>query len=480
MRAGIHYAIAAVLLTIYGGQVCPFLESLAISTLATIIAACLFIFFIGRLLLAKTVVENAPPLTRPKRQFILELATYCAAGLVLTFYNMIVYDFPFSSGMKLVVGCFTLGFFAATDLALERDYQVAEELQRETTVGVLAPRFFPLTRKLAIVAIILASVTATVMILVMLHDMEWLKMLPQDTDFSRAVRGIIVEFSFVLTVILALTHNLILSYARNLKLYFSRQTAVLEGVTGGRLDGHVPVTTNDEFGVIARHTNQMIQGLRQRTEEVQLTQDVTILTLASLAETRDNETGQHIIRTQHYVLALADDLKKLPKFRDYLDPISIHLLHKSAPLHDIGKVGIPDNILLKPGRLTTEEFEIMKLHTVYGRDSLLGAEARLGENSFLRFAREIAYTHHEKWDGSGYPEGLKGEDIPASGRLMALADVYDALISKRVYKEAFSHEKAREIISEGKGSHFDPDVVDAFYRLEEDFKRIAYENRDHD
>jgi putative two-component system response regulator len=150
----------------------------------------------------------------------------------------------------------------------------------------------------------------------------------------------------------------------------------------------------------------------------------------------------------------------------------------AAPLHDIGKVGVSDSILLKPGKLTNQEFEEMKRHTLYGRDTILAAERKLGDISFLRFAREIAYTHHERWDGSGYPEGLKGEQIPVPGRLMALVDSYDALTSKRVYKAKFPHEKAVEIITEEKGSHFDPAVVDAFLEVKENFRQIALKYAD--
>lgn len=218
--------------------------------------------------------------------------------------------------------------------------------------------------------------------------------------------------------------------------------------------------------------------VQDRTKELALTQDVTIYAMASLAETRDPETGGHIRRTQNYVLALAEHIRKRPKYKEELDPSTVNILHKSAPLHDVGKVGVPDSILLKPGRLTEEEFEEMKKHTIHGRDTLKGAENMLGSNSFLRIAREIAYSHHEKWDGTGYPEGLKGEDIPLSGRLMAIADVYDALISKRVYKEPFPHKKAVAILSEGGGTQFDPDLIEAFLEIEDDFRRIALEFAD--
>lgn len=212
----------------------------------------------------------------------------------------------------------------------------------------------------------------------------------------------------------------------------------------------------------------------RRTREVLAVQDVTIHALASLAETRDNETGNHIRRTQHYVRMLAQHLSSQPRFAAKLTDNYILGLFKSAPLHDIGKVGIPDSILLKPGKLTEAEFEIMKTHTTLGRDALERAEKELGTSvEFLSIAKEIAHSHQEKYDGSGYPQGLAGDAIPLAARLMAVADVYDALISRRVYKEPFSHEKSVEIMRLGRGTHFDPDVFDAFLVLQDAFQQIA-------
>jgi putative two-component system response regulator len=239
--------------------------------------------------------------------------------------------------------------------------------------------------------------------------------------------------------------------------------------------------TNRLAKKILEHQNSMLENkIRAANEELSITQQVTIECIASLAETRDPETGGHIKRTKLYVRALAEHLKTHPKFSDYLTEEAIDLLYKSAPLHDIGKVGIPDSILLSTEKLTPDEWEMMKKHCVYGRDALHTAEAQFGEISFLKYAKEIAYYHHERWDGTGYPEGLSGEDIPVSGRLMALADVYDALISKRVYKPPFSHTKAVRIIIEDKGKYFDPDVVDAFLELEETFRMIALQFADFD
>lgn len=216
------------------------------------------------------------------------------------------------------------------------------------------------------------------------------------------------------------------------------------------------------------------QEVARRTEEVMAIQDVTILALASLAETRDSDTGNHLRRTQYYVRALALQLKTHPRFAQFLTDAHIERLFKSAPLHDIGKVGIPDRILLKPGHFDDQEMQIMKTHAMLGRDAISHAEKSLGTQlEFLSMAKEIALSHQEKWDGSGYPEGLCGDAIPISARLMAVADVYDALISRRVYKDAMSHEQAVQIIADGRGKHFDPDVVDAFLQISDEFRAIA-------
>jgi len=230
-------------------------------------------------------------------------------------------------------------------------------------------------------------------------------------------------------------------------------------------------TMND---VLELKVQQRTAQLQHKTEEVSQIRDVTIIAMGTLAETRDNETGNHLRRTQTYMRTLALRLRNHPRFKDFLTDDNIESLYKLAPLHDIGKVGIPDYILLKQGKLTPEEYEIMKTHPTLGANALAAAEASLpAPNRFLHIGREIAAAHHEKWDGSGYPNGLCGDEIPISARLMALADVYDALICKRVYKKAFTHEEAFAFISAGRGAHFDPDIVDAFSELQDEFDRIA-------
>ena len=231
---------------------------------------------------------------------------------------------------------------------------------------------------------------------------------------------------------------------------------------------------------LKRYRDSLEELVQERTKELELTQEVAMESMGTLAEFRDPETGGHIKRTQHYIKALAEHLNDHERFKDVLQRCTTNLLYKSAPLHDIGKVAISDSILLKPGKLTDEEFEEMKKHTVYGRDVIHAAARKLGADSFLHLAEEIAYTHHEKWDGTGYPQGLKDEEIPVSGRMMAIADVYDALISKRVYKPPIPHQKAVSIILAEKGNHFDPDLVEAFMDLSDAFRHIAFQFADFD
>ena len=202
------------------------------------------------------------------------------------------------------------------------------------------------------------------------------------------------------------------------------------------------------------------------------TRDVAIFALAKLAESRDTDTGAHLERVQHYCRVLSRWLATQDKFKDVIDTEYIRLVFQTSPLHDIGKVGIPDAVLLKPGRLDPHEFEIMKTHTTIAADTLAAALSKFPGVAFLKMAKEIAVSHHEKYDGTGYPYNLKGEDIPLCGRIIAVADVYDALVSKRVYKDAFTHDSARAIIEEGRGKHFDLDVVDAFIATGADFLNI--------
>lgn len=231
---------------------------------------------------------------------------------------------------------------------------------------------------------------------------------------------------------------------------------------------------------LKKHRDHLEDLVMARTKEILCLQDITIEAMGTLAEYRDPETGGHIKRTQNYVRLLAEALMHDRRYANELDPESIELLYKSAPLHDIGKVAIRDHILLKPGKLTPEEMKEMKKHTDYGYESIQTLTDKLSDSSFLRFAQEIAISHHEKWSGNGYPHGYAGDNIPVSGRLMAIADVYDALISRRCYKDPFSHEFAVDFIRKGRGTHFDPVMVDKFLELHDEFRKIAFQYADHE
>ncbi|EAR61668.1 hypothetical protein MED92_03697 [Neptuniibacter caesariensis] len=476
-RTATHYLIAMILFSVYGIQVCPFLDSLTPAQLLTPILVAFIAQGSIRAVLEKW-IQQLPYKSQVRAQFKVDIGLFLSSGILLGLYNTVLYSFPLESGGKVLVGMSVLGYLIACELALYREYQLAGELSARSEHIEPDADPYPLTHKFSWFAAICAISVIGVVFLVINKDLEWLVHTGDSIPLATSQRYILGEILFVVGIVMAYILAIILGYSRNLKFFILAENQALKQVSQGELQVEVPVTSNDEFGLMALHTNRMIQALAQRTQELSVTRDASILGLASLAETRDNETGGHILRTQNYVRALAEEMSKLPEFSDQLDQETIELLYKSAPLHDVGKVGIPDNILLKPGKLTDEEFSIMKQHPQIGADALEVAEKQLGSNSFLRIAREISLTHHEKWDGNGYPNGLKGSDIPISGRLMAVADVYDALISKRVYKPAFSHEKARDIIVEGRGSHFDPAVVDAFLSIEERFTQIAAEFSD--
>jgi putative two-component system response regulator len=238
-----------------------------------------------------------------------------------------------------------------------------------------------------------------------------------------------------------------------------------------RIENHILIA---EQGKKLRYYNENLQKeVRRKAERVFALQNAMLITVSEMIESRDSVTGGHIERTQNFMRILIEDLLASGIYTEITDGWDLELVLLSAPLHDTGKIAISDAILNKPGRLSPEEFEIMKRHVEFGVLALEKIERSTCESSFLHYAKTIAGTHHEKWDGSGYPNGLKGDEIPLEGRVMAVADVYDALISVRPYKEAFSFEEAMRIIAEGSGTFFDPALVDSFLRVERRFVEVA-------
>jgi putative two-component system response regulator len=251
----------------------------------------------------------------------------------------------------------------------------------------------------------------------------------------------------------------------------NRPQDTLEGLKAGA-DDYVTKPFNPAELVLRVNTGRRI--IRSESS------DMTIFALAKLAESRDSDTGTHLERVRSYCRLLAQELQIHPAFCDVINDDYVHLIYETSPLHDIGKVAIPDSILLKPGKLTADEFEVMKTHTVHGAQTLAAAMNQFPNAEFLRMAHDIALFHHERYDGRGYPRGLAGEAIPLCGRIVALADVYDALASKRVYKSAMSHEKTRSIIVSERGAHFDPFIVDAFLKVEDEFQAVRSRYAEYD
>ncbi len=229
---------------------------------------------------------------------------------------------------------------------------------------------------------------------------------------------------------------------------------------------------------VERNNVSLSEEVRAKVLEISQSQLAAIFAMSKLAESRDPETGEHLERMREYCKLLSEQLSRIPKFQSIIDKAFIDNIYAASPLHDIGKVGIDDCVLLKPGALNQEEWIIMRQHPVIGAETLREVDRQHPGNDFIHTGIAIAESHHEKWDGSGYPHGLSGESIPLVARILALGDVYDALTSRRCYKDAFSHEKSRNIIEEGLGSHFDPDVVSAFFEVENDLQKVRQEYKD--
>lgn len=467
------YALAGILFALYTSRVCPFLATLTTREIATQVSVVFFLAWLIR----HTLLRHH---SWAKKQQFTQLDTcllFCISIPFAAYYNF-HYQFTLDSNLKVLFGMTLFGFFTGALLQLSAKLHTLRQTPQAMTVALFSLERRSLVNQLIGLIFILVCTLTIVLSMVALKDIYWLENHPTHLLDGSGKISILKEFIFLSLVLGGYVTAILVLWSRVIKEILTHQEHSLQAVTEGNLQVRVPIYSNDELGNVAMLTNQMLDSLETTQNEVKTTRDVAIVSLSALAESRDNETGAHILRTQEYVKALAEHMAQSSKYKPLLTPNYIELLYKSAPLHDVGKVGIPDSVLLKPGKLTDDEFAIMKDHPHIGAQALAIAEKHLGTSSFLAIAKEIALTHHEKWNGTGYPAQLQGENIPLSGRLMALADVYDALISARVYKPAFSHEKAKSIIVEGSGNHFDPEVVDAFLAVEEKFITIAAHFKD--
>lgn len=307
---------------------------------------------------------------------------------------------------------------------------------------------------------------------------EVIALVGADLDYESFHRQILFDIARIIvfiTFFLVLIYIVLISY---LKVVFINPVVSISNkmanfVNNGEAE-YTPIEINsdDEFGLMAKSFNKMVVDINSYIKRISDTQMETIFSLAKLAQSRDDDTGKHIVRVQNYCEILARALAETPKFKEKINETFIKNLVSASTLHDIGKVGISDLVLLKNGKLTDEEFEIIKKHTTIGYETLKDAHSKFKSNAFIEMGMYIALYHHERWDGKGYPTGIKGEEIPLEARIMSIADVYDALGTKRVYKPAFPQEKCVEIIKEGSGTQFDPDIVDVFLTVADKFYEV--------
>ncbi len=313
------------------------------------------------------------------------------------------------------------------------------------------------------------------------YNNESIAIVGSDVDFSIVYKDITLNFAKVFSLMalsLLLIYLILISYIKRIVIYpityisYKMNKFLKSGTT--QIEP-ISITSEDEIASMADSFNEMVSKINTYIKKITDMQDETIFSLAKLAQSRDDDTGKHLERVKLYCKLLSDELAANSIYKDEISQERIETLMKASALHDIGKVGIPDKILLKQGRLTDEEYEVIKKHTTIGRDTLAEVHNQFGNNSFIEVGMIIAYCHHERWDGKGYPQGISGLDIPLEARIMALADVYDAISSKRVYKDAFPQEKCIQIIKEGRGTQFDPVLVDAFLAIQDKFLEARLE-----
>jgi len=450
-----HHTVAAILLTVYGTSVCNFIGSLHPLLWLSTVSGVIAIQAIARAVAYPRFVASTPSGDQPLRAFLLEVALFAAGALLVGAINFLWHGFPPGSAVKSAVGFVGVGIFAATDQA------ILHLLRRFETGGLQNDKpvvRWPLVYRLAGLAAAILVFSIAVVGLLLLRIIEDGAVADRETKLLIAT-----ELTFVALVFAGYLTNLLRNVGRLLNRSLKEQIEALQLAKTSLSARRAVVATEDELGWIAAEINGMLDQLVHKSSEAARANDAMLRGLLSLASTRDNETALHIKRTQAYVRILAQDLMRSePQLGLTADDVA--QLSAAAPLHDIGKVAIPDAILRKPGKLSADEFAIMQSHVTAGVTVIDTVISEVGNMPFLSTARGLIASHHEKFDGTGYPEGLSGDSVPLPARIMAVADVYDALRSKRVYKPALSHEAAAEIIFQSAGSHFDPVVVEAFKR----------------
>lgn len=465
LLSGAHHILAVLFLSVYGYRVCNFISGLDVLVWMATVLPVVLAQWTSRTFFAWKVVSLGPMEARPRLAFAAEAVVFAAGGAAVGALNTIAHGFPAGSGLKVMIGFVAAGLFAGADQAIKRVMARFDDgglVQRVKTVR--SPLF---VRVGVTAALVLGFMTVIGALLIM-------RVIEDGATYDRATMlRVGTEFGFVLIVFMAYVANLIRGLGRIVDRGLREQVETLEQSHATLGQRRAIVGTGDEIGLVATEINGLLDALEATTRNAARANEAIIRGLVGLAGARDNETGLHLKRTQLYIAAICRQLCLDRAFGDALTDEEIARLVAAAPLHDIGKVAIPDAILRKPGKLNDAEFAIMKTHVPEGLRVIDDVIAEVGTTHFLSTVRDVIAGHHERFDGKGYPFGHSADAIPLAGRLMAVADVYDALRSARVYKKAMDRDEARAIIIDGSGSHFDPRVVSAFLVVEPEIDRLA-------
>ncbi len=464
LRSAAHHLVFSVFVTIYGYSVCNFINGLQVSLWAATLVPVVAAQWLLRNVVAIRVASAAPAF-RPRLAFFGELSVFVLGGAAVGVVNTVLHGFPVGSGLKAMLGFVTIGIFAGVDQAFVQTRIRFEQGGMMASRDMVRSQF---SIRLGLSICLVVALVLGIASLLVLRGIE-----DGAVNEFNGFRRLAIEFAFVFGVIFCYVANVARGAERLFSKAISEQVQTLGEARDGKARRRAIVGTQDEIGYVSGEINRLLDELDRAHETTTRTNDAIMKALIGLAGARDNETGGHLQRTQRYVGLLCEQLARDPDLAPILTPQAIADIMGAAPLHDIGKVAVPDAILRKQGRLTPEEYDLMKTHVAHGLAVVDEVIADVGVTPYLAAARDVIAGHHEHWNGAGYPFGQTGTEIPLAGRVMALADVYDALRSARVYKPAMSHAEARRILIEGAGTQFDPMVVAAFLVVEPQFERIA-------